>query len=166
MSLFLLTCPPLVDTFRIGTHTLFKISLYISLFLTLFHLAVARLLPSLMGFFLAIASGLSIYTHSPPVLSPFWIGLSIYTYSPPCTILFSAIPSHGANFILAPAFLLNFEPFLHMARTSFLPLHFFWLHWAVIYRKRGGCDLNHMVFGICVGLGIYTYGILVLPSLP
>ena len=90
MSLFLLTCPPPVDTFRIGTHSLFKISIYISHFLTVFHLTVARLLPSLIGletsfylFFPAIASGLSIYTHSLPVLTPFWSGLSIYTHSLP-----------------------------------------------------------------------------------
>ena len=88
MSLFLLTCPALVDTFRIGTHTLFfPIPIYIS-FLTVFHLTVARLLLSLIGLessfylvFPAIASGLSIYTHSVPVLTYLASRLSIYTYS-------------------------------------------------------------------------------------
>ena len=146
MSLFLLTCPPLVDTFRIGTHTLFKLSIYIFLFLNPFHLTVARLLPSLIGFPLAIASGLSIYTHGVPVLTPFWSGLSIYTHGVPVLTPFwsglsiytygipvltplcsgLSIYTHGANFNFAPAFLFNFQPFLRMARTSILPLHFFW----------------------------------------
>jgi hypothetical protein len=88
MSLFLLTCPALVDTFRIGTHTPFLLSIYIVHFFNVFHLTVARPLPPLIGLetsfyrvFLAIASGLSIYTHSVPVLTYLASRLSIYTYS-------------------------------------------------------------------------------------
>ena len=90
MSLFILTCPALVDTFRIGTHLLFFLYIYIFHFLTVFHLTVARPLPSLIwletSFYLVfpeIASGLSIYTHSIHVLTFITSGLSIYTYSMP-----------------------------------------------------------------------------------
>jgi len=90
MSLFILTCHSLVDTFRIGTHLLFfPIPIYIS-FLTVFHLTVARPLPSLIGLetsfylvFPVIVSGLSIYTHSIPVLTTLTRSLSIYTHSIP-----------------------------------------------------------------------------------
>ena len=89
MSLFNLTCPTLVDTFRIGTHILFKISIYIyPIFFTVLNLTVIRPLLSLTGLetsfyrvFLAIARGLSIYTHSIPVLTSITSGLSIYTHS-------------------------------------------------------------------------------------
>ena len=149
MSLFLLTCPALVDTFRIGTHTLFfPIPIYIS-FLTVFHLTVARLLLSLIGLessfylvFPAIASGLSIYTHGVPVLTYLTSGLSIYTHSVPVlTYLTSglSIYTHGVPVLTYPAsglsiythstpVLTTLTPFVSyslVARTPILPLHFF-----------------------------------------
>jgi hypothetical protein len=97
MSLFNLACPALVDTFRIGTHILFKIYIYISHFFTVLNLTVVRPLLSLTGLetsfyrvFLAIARGLSIYTHSIPVLISLSSGLSIYTHSIPVLISLSS----------------------------------------------------------------------------
>jgi len=122
MSLFILTCPALVDTFIIGTHILFFLSIYIVPFLTFHHLTVARPLPPLIGLetsfyrvFLAIASGLSvltfltsglsIYTHSIPVLTFLTSGLSIYTHSIPVLTFFVS--------------------YSLVARTPILPLHLF-----------------------------------------
>lgn len=139
MSLFLSTCPSLVDTFRIGTHSLFKIYIYISHFLTVFHLTVARLLLSLIGletsfylFFPAIASGLSIYTYSMPVLSPFWSGLSIYTHSMPVlTPLCSGLSIYTHSLPVLSFFRLS----PRMVQTSFLPLHLF-LTFSLFYTWR------------------------------
>jgi len=156
MSLFLSTCPSLVDTFRIGTHSLFKIYIYISHFLTVFHLTVARLLLSLIGletsfylFFPAIASGLSIYTYSMPVLSPFWSGLSIFTHSMPVLTPFwsgLSIFTHSMP-VLTPLcsglsiythslpVLSFFRLSPRMVQTSFLPLHLF-LTFSLFYTWR------------------------------
>ena len=139
MSLFLSTCPSLVDTFRIGTHSLFKIYIYISHFLTVFHLTVARLLLSLIGletsfylFFPAIASGLSIYTYSMPVLSPFWSGLSIFTHSMPVlTPLCSGLSIYTHSLPVLSFFRLS----PRMVQTSFLPLHLF-LTFSLFYTWR------------------------------
>ena len=131
MSLFILTCPSLVDTFRIGTSILFLIYIYFP-FLTVFHLAVARFLPSLIGletsFYLVfhpIASGLSIYTHSIPVLTYLTSGLSIYTYSiPVLTYLTSglSIYTHSIPVLTYPNLFVSYSP---VTRTAILPLHFF-----------------------------------------
>jgi len=93
MSLFNLTCPSLVDTFRIGTHILFKISIYMSYFFTVLYLTVERPLPSVTGLetsfyrvFLAMSSDLSIYTHGIPVLISLISDLGIYTHSIPVLI--------------------------------------------------------------------------------
>jgi hypothetical protein len=146
MSLFILTCPALVDTFIIGTHILFFLSIYIVPFLTFHHLTVARPLPPLIGLetsfyrvFLAIASGLSIYTHSTPVLTFLTSGLSIYTHSIPVLTFLTSGLSIYTHSIPVLTFLTSglsiythsipvltfFVSYSLVARTPILPLHLF-----------------------------------------
>ena len=129
MSLFILTCHSLVDTFRIGTHTIFLLSIYIFHFLTVHHLTVARPLPSVIGLetsfylvFPAIASSLSIYTHSVPVLTYLTSSLSIYTHSVPVlTYLTSSLSIYTHS---VPVLTL-FVSLSLVALKPILPLHFF-----------------------------------------
>ena len=129
MSLFILTCPALVDTFRIGTNIRFFLSIYIFHFLTVFHLTVARPIPSLIGLetsfylvFPAIASGLSIYTHGLPVLTLFWSGLSIYTHGVPVLTLFWSGLSIYTHSLPVLTFFVSYSL---VARTPILPPLFF-----------------------------------------
>ena len=168
MSLFLLTCPALVDTFRIGTHIRFFLYIYIPFFDRLsphgstsytFFDRVRNIIlsgfPCNSQWFKYLYSWCPcpnhphkwfkyLYSWSPCTNHPHKWFKYLYLWHPctnpllewskylylwhPCTVLFSAIPSHGANSYFAPAFLFLFQLNLHMAQTLILPLHFFWLH--------------------------------------